>query len=207
MIFKEIEFKDEAAQKIYSKYIEEVQKQTTSLSKESQLETLLEINSHIYEALSISPNQEKENLVEILNKLGKPEMYLKELVAEKKLEEAAKSFNPFKIIKALILNITNGIAYVIYLLLYLSLFTFIFLIIAKLIDPDGVGLFYKKGEFALLGKMSQVNVNAQQFEQLGNWFIPIMILSTLLFYFIITLFLKFRKTLKKKRHASLFFSK
>lgn len=108
MKFKEIVFTDKNADRIYKDYIRRVQHSVKTLDKQNELDILLEINSHIYEGVSQNDENnsgEIEALLNTLDKLGQPEIFLKPLVAEKKLEEATKSFNPVKIAKALILNI------------------------------------------------------------------------------------------------------
>lgn len=199
MKFREITFTDTNAQRIYKDYISRVKHSVKGLSRENQHETLLEINSHIYEAFSLSNTNEVESLLDIFDKLGRPEVFLKELVAEKKLEEATRTFNPVKIIKALLLNITNGISYVIFLILYLSLFSFLFLIFAKIFDPKNVGFFYRDNDIFVLGKISSSSINYQQYEQWGNWFIPIMAASAFILFIIITFLLKLSKRLKNKQ--------
>jgi len=200
MKFKEIIFSDQNASRIYKDYIARVQLSTKILSPTNREEILMEINSHIYESFNkdnIGGN-EVEKLLNILDKIGKPELFLKELVAEKKLEESTQSFNPVSIFKALILNIGNGFSYIVFFILYLSLFAFLFLIFAKLFDPKNIGFFYKANEFFILGKLSLANENHQQYEHLGNWFIPVMIVITIVFYFILTLLLKLKKSLNKQ---------
>lgn len=200
MKFKEIAFSDQNASRIYKDYISRVQLSTKILSPENREEILMEINSHIYESFhnNTEDQNDVEKLLNILDKIGKPELFLKELVAEKKLEESTKSFNPISIFKALILNLGNGFSYVLFFILYLSLFSFVFLIFAKLFDPKNVGFFYKANDFFILGKLSLANENHQQYEYLGNWFIPAMIVITILFYFILTLLLKLKKSLNKQ---------
>lgn len=200
MKFKEIAFSDQNASRIYKDYISRVQLSTKILSPENREEILMEINSHIYESFNgtIDGQNDVEKLLNILEKIGKPEVFLKELVAEKKLEESTKSFNPISIFKALILNLGNGFSYILFFILYLSLFSFVFLIFAKLFDSKNIGLFYKANEFFILGKLSLANENHQQYEHLGNWFIPAMIIITVIFYFILTLLLKLKKSLNKQ---------
>ncbi|MEZ0006430.1 putative membrane protein [Flavobacterium sp. 28YEA47A] len=198
MKFQEITFTDTNAKRLYKDYIGRVKHAVKDLSKENQHETLLEINSHIYEAFSLSNTNEVESLLDIFDKLGRPEIFLKELVSEKKLEEATKTFNPVKIIKALLLNITNGISYIIFLILYLSLFSFVFLIFAKIFDPENVGFFYRNNDIFVLGKISSSSINYRQYEQLGNLFIPIMAVSAFILFVIITFLLKLSKRLKNK---------
>lgn len=202
MEFKEISFCDKNAYRIYLDYIKRVRHSTRPLSKQNQLEILLEINSHIYEGVNDNKDEEPNELVrllDVLEKLGQPEQFLKPLVAEKKLEEATTTFNPLKVAKALVLNIGNGISYIIFAILYLLLFGFIFLIIAKICNPDQVGLFYKPHEIFILGKYrNNDGVIYSQYELLGNWFIPVIIGVTILLYLLITLLLRLKRTIKKK---------
>lgn len=195
MKFKEITFTDNNASRIYKDYISRVQNAIKTLNPQNQQEILMEINSHIYESLQNNSNQnEVEKLLNILEKIGKPEVFLKELVAEKKLEESTKSFNPISIFKALILNLGNGFSYIIFFILYLSLFAFVFLIFAKLFNPEKVGFFYKSPQVFVLGMTNQ---NYEHYEQLGNWFIPVMTAITIVLFIIITLVLKLKKSLNK----------
>lgn len=200
MKFKEIAFSDQNAYRIYKDYIARVQLATKILSSNDREEIMMEINSHIYESFNgnIDGKNDVEKLLNILDKIGKPELFLKELVAEKKLEESTKSFNPISIFKALILNLGNGFSYILFFILYLLLFSFVFLIFAKIFDPKNTGFFYKANDFFILGKLSLAKENHQQYEHLGNWFIPAIIAITILFYFILTLLLKLKKSLNKQ---------
>lgn len=197
MKFKEVNFDDESAQRIYIQYFDRVRNVIKSLSKESQNDILLEINSHIYESLLNSNKSEVENILDVTEKLGNPEVFLKELVGEKRLYEATKSFNPIKIFNALLMNITNGVSYIIFLILYLSLFFFIFLSIKKVLDPKNIGFYYLKNKFFVLGKLKSTSFNYYQYEQLGNWFIPVMIICSITLFFIITLLLRLKKQFQK----------
>jgi len=196
MKFKELTFKDQHAERIYKDYIGRVRNSVKTLNSDNQNETLLEINSHIYEALQASATNEKENLSDVLQKLGSPEHFLKELVAEKKLEEAASSFNPLKILKALVLNFGNGFSYIVFFILYVLLAGFIFMIYSKITNPEQTGFFYTDATSWVLG-ISQ-NSDQHEKELLGNWFIPVMILLTIFFYVVITLLLRFKKRFLKK---------
>jgi hypothetical protein len=201
MKFKEIEFKDNNSTRIYKDYIGRVKSSIKILDSNNQQEILLEINSHIYESvIDNSGNKgEVEHLLDVLEMLGSPEIFLKSLVAEKKLEEATKSFNPIKIAKALLLNIGNGFSYIVFALLYIFLFGFLFLIIAKTINPENVGLFYRPNDVFILGHYSNSDgISYSQYEKLGNWFIPVMLLSSAVLYVLLTLLLKLKRTLKNK---------
>lgn len=192
---EEIKFSQAASQRIYNDYMKRILKVTNSLSKEDKQDVYMEFNSHIYEALQHKNGaNEIDVLLDIIEKLGVPEEVLKPLLADKQLEQATKTFNPIHVFKALLLNLTNGFSYVFFFVLYLLLFVFVFLIFAKIKNPDEVGLWYKDSTsfvFGLSNKLNQIG----QTELLGNAFIPVMITCIILFYFIITLLLKFKKSI------------
>lgn len=201
MKFKEIEFENRNCTRIYRDYLKRVRNTVKILNEQNQQEILLEINSHLFEGFSDNPNSrdEVEHLLDILEKLGQPEEFLKPLVANKKLEEATRTFNPLEIVKALTLNISNGISYIIFAILYLFLFGFLFLIIAKLIDPDHVGLFYRAKDIFILGQYNNSDgVSYLQYERLGNWFIPLMVVASITLYILLTLLLKLKKNINHK---------
>lgn len=196
MQFKEIQFTDRNVQRVYKNYINSVKNATKTLSQSDRNEVLMEFNSHIYESLKNNDNtSELDNLLNAIEKLGAPEEVLKPLIADKLLEKATKSFNPIDVFKALALNIGNGISYIIFAFLYFCLLGFIFLIFAKIKNGDKLGMYVKDGEFQAIGMLS----NSTDYQEvLGNWFIPVMLLSTVVLYFFITLLLKLKKSLIKK---------
>ncbi|WP_338793543.1 hypothetical protein [Bernardetia sp. MNP-M8] len=196
MKFKKIEFEDKNAQRIYDNYIKSLQNTLKPILESDQQDVLMEFNSHIYEHIQNNDSDsELSKLLNALDKLGSPEEVLKPLIADKLMEKATRSFNPLHILKALVFNFTNGISYIIFFLLYLSLGTFVFLIFAKLFS-NNVGLYFKDDKFQVVGFVKET---ADYQEVLGYWFIPIMILLTVIFYFIITLLLKFKKSVTTKK--------
>jgi hypothetical protein len=193
-----IKFSQEDSKRVYTDYMKRIIKVTSSLPKHDQEDVYMEFNSHIFEA-----NQHKNGtseidaLLDILEKLGAPEEVLKPFIADKKLEQATKTFNPFHVLKALALNITNGVSYGIFFFLYVVLFGFVFLIPAKLLYPSQVGLWHREGTFFFLGWTDNTNQSGVT-ELLGNWFIPVMLVAIPLFYILITFLLKLKKTLNRK---------
>ena len=199
MNIKEIQFQETASKRIYTSYMNRLKRSTRTLSKDDQQEVLLEFNSHIYEGMfRKNQDSEIEKLLDVIEKLGAPEEVLKPLIADKKLEEATRTFNPIHLFKALVLNIGNGISYLFFIILYLCLFGFLFLIYAKITKPDQVGLFFKNNSFMTLGRLNTAYIeNPNISEVLGNWFIPAMILSIIISYFLITLLLKLKRSINK----------
>ena len=132
---KSIKFKNTTSQKIYDNYMRRMKRTVSTLNKVDSEEVLLEFNSHIFEA-TLSPKDisEEDLLLNVLDKLGDPEEVLKPLIADKKLAEATRTLNPISVFKALALNIKNGISYVIFLLLYFSLFVFVYSIVLKILN-------------------------------------------------------------------------
>jgi hypothetical protein len=202
MRIEDLKFEQKASQRIYNDYMKRIKKATASLSKINQDDIYMEFNSHIFEAIQHKNEaNEIDSLLDIIEKLGIPEEVLKPLVADKKLEQATKTFNPVHVFKALILNFTNGVSYIFFFVLYLFLFGFVFLIFAKIFNPELVGLYMKKDSFSVfvLGIINPADqIKNQTHEVLGSWFIPVMLLSIVLFYFLITLLLKFKKSINQK---------
>lgn len=99
---KRIEFTDERAMSIYTDYMVRVERMTKILPKEDQNEILMELNSHIYEAVlqDSSKDTELNKLVDVITRLGAPEKTLAQLVADKKMNQALHTFNPVHLIKA-----------------------------------------------------------------------------------------------------------
>ncbi len=196
MKFKIIEFKEDNSQKIYNDYINSIKKATKLLSDKDRREVLMEFNSHIYENMQKqSSKTEFETLSDTIRKLGNPKEVLHPLIADKSLEKATKTFHPVDILRALILNIKNGVRYIVFSLLYLLLGSFVFLIFAKIFRPANVGLFTKNEQFKAFGISSHAN---DYQEILGYWFIPLMLLLIVVFYLSITLLLRLKKSTSKR---------
>lgn len=194
---KAINFIESASTKIYEDYIRRIKRTTSKLTKEDRNEVLMEFNSHIYEGLQKeNEGTEIDNLLHVIQSLGDPEDVLKPLIAEKVLAQATRTFNPIHIFKALVLNLANGISYIIFSILYLLLFGFGFMIVAKILNPKEVGLFFKEGQFMLLGMMDELPVDGTITEVLGGWFIAVMLFSAAVLYVLITLLLRAKQRMK-----------
>lgn len=198
MKIEQLKFSQEASGRIYNDYMKRVKKAIHSLSQKDQDDVYMEFNSHIFEAIQHKgQTNEIDTLLDVLQRLGTPEEVLKPLVADKKLEQATRTFNPIHVFKALLLNLTNGISFVILFVLFLQLPGFVFLIFAKITNPSDVGMYFKDGSFMVLGLSSQSHEHGVT-EVLGNWFIPLMILCIIVFYLLLTLLLKLKKIINQK---------
>lgn len=195
MNIEKIKFNETTSQRIYQDYLKRIAQVTKGLPKKDQQDVLMEFNSHIYEGLQHNGNtNEIDRLLDVLEKLGSPEEVLKPLVADKKMEQATRTFNPLHMIKALALNVTNGISYVIFFVLYLMLFGFVFLIYSKITNSVETGLFFDGNHFQVLGRISAASLEGTQtHEVLGNWFIPVMLIAIVIFYIFITLLIRIKR--------------
>jgi hypothetical protein len=178
---KAISFGTQSAQRVYNDYIQRCRRATSILSAKDKEEVLLE-------------------------RLGAPEETLKEIVADKKIGQATLTFNPKHLVQALLLNLTNGVIYIVLFVLFLFEIAFPVLIILKLIYPDHVGLYTKSNGGFLYGYVSKAGSggisvgysnHAERTEILGLWFIPATLLVAVLIYIGIVFLLKVVKKNKK----------
>lgn len=183
---KRIIFTNTSAQKIYDDYLKRAERVTSILAPADQLEIMMEINSHIYEAThGVLANHEVEQLLDTLEKLGAPEEVLQPLVANKKVVQATKSFRPRHIMQALYLNINNGAGFIIFGVIYLLIIMLGILIPLKLIYPEKTGLFIRNDHFFGFGYVTELKPGLT--ELLGNWFILVIVFLMGAFYFLNTL--------------------
>jgi len=189
---KRIIFTSTTAQKIYDDYFARVNRCIGILAANDQQEVLMELNSHIYEAThTVHPDNEIEILVDVLEKLGAPEVVLQPVVAQKKVRQATRSFNPKHVLQALYLNIFNGVGYFIFAIIYLFILCFGFLAIVKMIAPRHTGLFIGGEHLFAMGYFT--HRPSGSFELLGDWFIATVILLMGIFYYFNTLLLRLLK--------------
>jgi len=196
MKVEKLKFKDKSTERVYNNYLKRIGHAVKTLPSAEREDVLMEFNSHIYEGLQRkTAGNEMDCLLDVIDKLGEPEKVLQPLVADKKMDQAVKSFNPIHVFKALALNIGNGISYIIFAFLYLMLSSFVFLVFAKIVYPSQVGMYFLDEKFQVIG-MAQDNVGYS--EVLGYWFIPVMIGAAVFFYLLITLLMKLKRALNTK---------
>jgi uncharacterized membrane protein len=187
---KRSDFDSIEAYKIYANYIEQVNDIISMLPKDDILDIMNEIDSHIYESFicnrAIVP--EKERITTVIRNLGEPQSYLKPVIAERQLKQAINKYDIFGILRGIWATLLTGGQYIIALIMYLLILSCGFLVIAKIFDPRKTGLFVEDGSFVGLGYLSQINAGA--IELLGYWLIPALIVSCVIFYFLMTFILK-----------------
>ena len=200
MKFQKIKFNQESTQRVYNNYIKQIGQTVKTLPREEQLDILMEMNSYIYEGMQNSDaEQELDNLLNIIDNFGDLEKVLKPIVAERKLDQATKTFNPVHVFKALVLNIQNGIFFIFISICYLGLGGFGLAVVSKMVAPSKIGMYYKPGEYFVIAGIPGDGVNEIDYELLGDWYIPFMLLGMFTSYVLITLILRFEQYLRKKQ--------
>lgn len=190
---KAIEFKDPASQRVYNSYIARCKRVVKILSVHDQEECLMEVNSYIYEYINDHHEDEMTGLLNILDRLGDPEITLREVVASKKIDQAIKTYNIKYLFQALFLNLRNGAAYILLAFMTVMLVTFPVLIVMKLITPSKTGIWVGPRTF-FLGIVSNKPDGIREIA--GNYFIPIVIVLSILLYLLIITILK---AIRKKK--------
>lgn len=190
---KLIDFKNKNSQRIYTDYLNRSKHVLRLLSKEDQEDSLMELNSYIFEYMQNHQSEDETTaLLNILERLGSPEETLKEVVASKKIEQAVKTYNIKHLLVALFLNLRNGVVYVILFFLTLLLVCFPILIVLEILFPEQTGLFVGKNTFMLGYTIPDENKT----ELLGNAFIPFVVVLGVFLYFFIIFLLKIVKNKK-----------
>lgn len=181
------------AAKILAIYYKRVQYIIKPLNEKDRQDIKMELDSHIYESMARNPkDDEVTTLLAALEKLGEPETFLHDVVAERKLNQARKSFNPLHIASALALNIGRGVVksilFIIIAFVYLISFACAGLAIFKLLYPAKIGVFTNNYGLFAAGWVNNPSTGTK--EWLGNWFIPVFIIIAFLLYVINTFLLR-----------------
>jgi len=181
------------AHKILALYDKRVLHIIKPLGEKDRRDIKMELDSHIYESMARNPKaDEVTTLLLALERLGEPENFLYDVVAERKLNQARKSFNPLHIASALALNIGRGfiksVLFFIIGILYIVSFAFAGLALLKPFFPAKIGLYANSHSIFAAGWVE--NLPAGTKELLGYWFTPTFILIAAFLYVINTLLLK-----------------
>ena len=204
MHYNQIDFTNTSSAQLYQDYLSKATALVKKLALEQRQDSLCEINSHIFEALQqqlppqLIPDAMPSQLKEILDKLGLPETFIEEMIS---LTSVAPSIEPSHTSVALLrvpMILTQGIVNVIYYIIYTLMLIAVFLVVAKFIDPRGVGFFYAPNKFFIFGKLILQHEEALRYEQLGNYFIPAFLFIISGLYYSSTLILKLKKSIPHK---------
>lgn len=182
---------DPAVRAAFAAYFTRVERLLAPLTDVSAREVRQELEAHALDLLT-----EEGSASAALSRLGDPEDFLPDLVAEKLRQRAAKSFAPVHVLSAIASSARMGIAGLLvstiagigYALAALA----IAMGIARLAAPEGTGFFRLEDGRYFLG----FGENLGGSDVLGAWFAPLAFAVAAALYFILTFAfgrVKFRK--------------
>jgi len=192
MKFRKIVFKNFEAQIVYNKYIKNTKGVIKKLPKAEQEDILMELNSHIFESIQNRESSDELQIInEIVDQLGEPKETWSEIGIEKKStknKNKPKNLN-MNTLKSFAQNFKLGTLYTFsYTLMVFS----IGLISLKIYFGAKLGLYYKNGEYFVLGGIDFGDgIYSPEYEMLGIWYIPFWTVCFILSCYFI-------KELKKK---------
>lgn len=199
MKFRKIEFKNFEAQIVYNKYIKNTKRAIKKLPKKEQEDLLMELNSHIFESIQNRESSDELQIInEIVDQLGAPKETWSEIGIEKNTirnKNTPKNLN-MNTLKSFAQNFKLG---TLYTLSYTLLVFSIGLISLKIHFGEKMGLYYKKGEYFVLGGIDFGDgIYAPEYEILGIWYIPFWTVCFMLSYYFIKELKKEEKQLELK---------
>ncbi len=188
---------DAAARAALADYFVKVDRLLAPLSQDAAMETRRELEAHALDLLT-----EEGEAQAALSRLGNPDEFLPELVAEKLRGRAARSFSPLHVTAALASSARSGIAGLILSTVagigYALAALLITMGTARLLGQMSTGLFRLEDGRYFLGFGETLGGT----DMLGLWFVPAAYAAALTLYFILTLAfgrIRLRKTAQQGR--------
>jgi hypothetical protein len=204
MHYNPIHFTNGLSAQLYQDYMSTATALVKKLALAQRQDILCEINSHIFEALQqqlppqLIHDAMPHQLQDILDKLGLPETFIREMISTTSSAPSIKRSRKSVHLLQVPIILTQGIVNIIYYTIYTLILIAVFLVVAKFIDPQGVGFFYAPNKFFIFGKLILRHEEALRYEQLGNYFIPAFLFIISGLYYSSTLILKLKKSIQHK---------
>jgi uncharacterized membrane protein len=186
-------FKNTITKKIWDQYDQRLQHILRRTDKEEKKELLLEIKSHLLESFKQDPAEsEEEKLLNAIDRLGEPEIFLRPLIADRYMTRASRTLSPKDVARGLYFSLFTGFkkAVISFLLGLGYILAFIFAVMAvfKPFFPNHVGvLLFNDG--SLTAGMA-FNSSGVKTDYLGYWVIPISAALAVLIYIGLTKYLR-----------------
>lgn len=179
MKFKKLDFKDNEAQLIYNMYISSVQKLIKKLPKDDREDILMELNSHIYEAIQNGRDDNEYQVInEIISRLGDPSEVWGKAEIDFRIEQQEAMTPKLPFFEQFKLGTLYGLSY---LLMIIS----IVLIGGKLYYGSKFGFFINPDHVFVLGGIEDGLMYLPEYEVLGIAYIPVFVLCFLLARYLI----------------------
>lgn len=191
-------FSSEVTIKIWNQYLQRVERLAKGLTTDQRHELMMEIQDHLFESFQQQEGKiEAEKLLNAIDDMGDPEVFVKPLIADHFLDSAKSSFNPKTIFKGLYYYVFGGAKYflvsILYIIGYLCAFLVTMMALLKPFFPHHIGLFLHENGWISFGLLFEGFANFGivmdktpiRLELLGYWIIPIgIVFATLLYLFL-----------------------
>jgi len=185
-------FKNTITKKIWNQYDQRLQHILRRTDKEEKKELLLEIKSHLLESFNQDPAEsEEEKLLNAIDRLGEPEIFLRPLIADRYMTRASRTLSPKDVARGLYFSLFTGFKKAVISSLlglgYILVFVLALMALLKPFFPNHVGvLLFNDGTItAGLG----INSSGVKTDYLGYWVIPISAALAFLIYIGLTKYL------------------
>jgi uncharacterized membrane protein len=185
-------FKNTITKKIWNQYDQRLQHILRRTDKEEKKELLLEIKSHLLESFNQDPAEsEEEKLLNAIDRLGEPEIFLRPLIADRYMTRASRTLSPKDVARGLYFSLFTGFKKAVISSLlglgYILVFVLALMALLKPFFPNHVGvLLFNDGTItAGLG----INSSGVKTDYLGYWVIPISAAIAFLIYIGLTKYL------------------
>ncbi len=160
--------------------------------KEEKKELLLEIKSHLLESFKQDPAEsEEEKLLNAIDRLGEPEIFLRPLIADRYMTRASRTLSPKDVARGLYFSLFTGFKKAVISFLlglgYILAFILAAMAVFKPFFPNHVGvLLFNDGSF--IAGLS-INSSGVKTDYLGYWIIPLSAALAVLIYIGLTKYL------------------
>ncbi len=185
-------FKNTITKKIWDQYDQRLQHILRRTDKEEKKELLLEIKSHLLESFRQDPAEsEEEKLLNAIDRLGEPEIFLRPLIAERYMAKASRTLSPKDVARGLYFSLFIGFKKAVISFLlglgYILAFILAAMAVFKPFFPNHVGvLLFNDG--SIIAGLS-INSSGVKTDYLGYWVIPLSAALAVLIYIGLTKYL------------------
>ena len=185
-------FTDKNCIRIWNDYFKRIRRITRKLDKKQQKEIIMELESHIYDSFNEEKGSDQTaNLLNVLDRLGQPEEFLKPLISKKLILRGTSTYSILKILQGLYYNIyttiPNLIISVIFTIGYIFVFTLFIMAFLKIFFPAHIGYFSYADGSRTFGIISDTTGAS---ELLGYWIIPLCLVTGILLHIVFSYVLR-----------------
>ena len=187
----EIKLHSNISKRIWNNYIKQVNRIIKPINDKQKEEILMELQSHVYESMTNDCSGDEESkILNAVEKLGDPVVYLQPIVKDKLLYNTLKTLNPVGVFSLFFKNIMAGFKRFLFsILLGVGYFISAILFISGLLKIfiHEVGFYYIGPSWYhfLIGVIDKQHDNTAK-DLLGLWLIPIGIGSSIIIYYGLT---------------------